>query len=311
MVFADAEFGQAFGQALGMWMVFAIIVLALVLYAVDRIPMALSSLAIIALLLALFQFFPIIDASGDNLLGPTPLLKGFANPALVAIIALLVIGEGLSRTGVLDRAAGFIFELGRGSRAIAPILTLVFVLAISGFLNNTPVVVIFIPIVQVLARQLDVPASRWMMSLSFASILGGMITLIGSSTNLLVSGLLEELGEPGFSFFDFTIPGLVMAATGFVYVAIVAPRLTPVRRRPDFDQTTGGRQFVAQITVAQGSKFEGLAPRGGFFPDLKDLTVKAVRRNGKSVPPPFDDDLILAKDDRLIVAATRKALTAI
>lgn len=297
-------------QPWAMWIAFGVIALALVLYAIDRIPLVVSSLAVLALLMLLFGFLPVPGPDGGNLLGPAELLAGFANPALIAIVALLVVGQGLARTGVLDQVAGAIFRLGRGHNAVAPILALGFVLVISGFLNNTPVVVIFIPIMQVLADQLDVSASRWMMPLSFAAILGGMFTLIGSSTNLLVSGLLEDLGQPGFGFFDFTVPGLVVAGAGIIYVTLVAPRLTPERHRPRLDMAQlGGHQFVTQITVAEGSKFDGLAPRGGFFPDLIGLTIRSIRRDEKSHPPPFDDHLVLAPGDRLVVAATRKALT--
>lgn len=305
------EFSQGFQQNFQMWIAFAVIAVALVVYATDRISFVTSSLGILALLLLLFQLFPVLGADGQNLLRPAALLAGFANPALIAILALLVIGEGLSRTGVLDRVAGLIFSLGRGSTTLAPILALVFVLVVSGFLNNTPVVVIFIPVIQVLANQLGVPSSRWMMSLSFASILGGMITLIGSSTNLLVSGLLEDLGHEGFGFFDFTVPGIVVASVGFVYVALVAPRLTPERQRPEIEPGMGGKQFIAQIAVTAGSKFDGLKPRGGFFPDLTDLTVKEIRRGPSTLTPPFSNDLSLADGDLLVIAATRKALTDI
>ncbi len=307
------DFGQYFDpnlyQSFQMWIAFGVIAIALIVYATDRISFVTSSLGILALLLLVFQLLPVIGSDGQNLLGPKYLLAGFANPALIAILALLVIGEGLSRTGVLDRVAGLIFSLGRGSAFLAPVLALVFVLIVSGFLNNTPVVVIFIPVIQVLANQLGVPSSRWMMSLSFASILGGMITLIGSSTNLLVSGLLKDLGHAGFGFFDFTIPGIVVASVGFVYVALIAPRLTPERQRPELDPGQGGKQFIAQISVAQGSPFDGLRPRGGFFPDLTDLTIKEIRRGSKSFTPPFDNDLSLIQDDLLVIAATRKALT--
>jgi di/tricarboxylate transporter len=136
-----------------------------------------------------------------------------------------------------------------------------------------------------------------------------MITLIGSSTNLLVSGILEDLGSDGFGFFDFTVPGLVVAGVGIIYVALIAPRLTPDRERPDLTPTSGGRQFVARISVTFGSKFEGLSPRGGFFPDLKDLTIKEVRRGPKTLTPPFDNSLVLTEGDLMVAAATRKVLT--
>src|SRR3546814_6308756 len=107
----------------------------------------------------------------------------------------------------------------------------VVVIAFSAMLNNIPVVVLFIPIMQALTRRFRQPPSRYMMLLSFASVLGGMTTLIGSSTNLLVSLELASLGERPFGFFDFTIPGLVLAGSGLCYLLLVAPRLLPVDRK--------------------------------------------------------------------------------
>ena len=96
---------------------------------------------------------------------------------------------------------------------VAMLITLLTVLLISAFLNNIPVVIIFIPIVQGIAQRFNVPASKLLMPLSFVAVVGGM-TLVGSGTNLLVSNALIESGLDGFSFFEFTLPGLVLAATG-------------------------------------------------------------------------------------------------
>ena len=261
---------------LGMWVTFAVVTVALVLYTAERVSLELTSLGVICVLLVFFHFNPVPDASGENLLTPTRLLAGFANPALLTVIALLVMGEGLARTGILEAGAQMFFRYGRGHTALATGLAFVAVLVVSGFMNNTPVVVIFIPIMQALASRLGQSPSRLMMPLSFASILGGMVTLIGSSTNLLVSGMLIELGEDGFSFFQFAIPGIALAGIGIFYVIFVCPSLLPQRALLTSAIAGGGRQFMTQLNVSAGSKFEGLQPRGGFFPDLKGMTVRVV-----------------------------------
>ena len=202
------------GTDFGMWATFAVIIAALVLYTLERIPLVLTSLGVICTLAVLFHFVPVIDETGANRLGAKQLLAGFANPALLAVVGLLVMGQGLAATGVLERGAGLVLRLARGHALLALALVLITVLAVSGFLNNTPVVVIFIPIMQVLSERLDRSPSPMMMPLSFAAILGGMTTLIGSGTNLLVSGALVELGEEPLGFFQFTIPGLVLAGAG-------------------------------------------------------------------------------------------------
>lgn len=294
----------------GMWATFAVILAALVLYLVERIPLALTSLGILCVLLVLFHFAPVAAPDGRNALGPARLLSGFSNSALIAVVGLLVMGQGLAQTGVLTHAAGLVMRVARGNRHGAPFLALFVVLAVSGFLNNIPVVVIFIPVMQVLAERLNHAPSRLMMPLSYAAILGGMTTLIGSSTNLLVSSTLVDLGRDGFEFFSFTVPGVFLALVGLAYVVLVAPRLMP-HRAPLTTGITSGRQFIAQVHVAAGSKFDGMTPRGGFFPSLTDVTVRILQRGEQGFVPPFDDDMALQPDDVLVVAATRDALTKV
>ncbi|MBT5108331.1 MAG: SLC13 family permease, partial [Rhodospirillaceae bacterium] len=186
--------------------VFALIVISLVLYASDAAPLEVTSLGVLCALLILFQLAPVAGTDGDNRLGAARLLSGFANPALIAVLALLVIGDALERTGALDRGAALLLHVGRGSAHGVVFLSLGAVLLISAVMNNIPVVVIFIPIMQAVATRLNRAPSRLMMPLSFAAMLGGMTTLIGSSTNLLVSSALVDMGERPFGFFDFTIP---------------------------------------------------------------------------------------------------------
>ena len=293
----------------GMWATFAVILAALVLYTAERLALEVTSLGIICALLLLFHFNPIVGADGQNLLGAETLLAGFANPALLTVVALLVMGAGLARTGVLEAGAGLLFRYGRGHAAIAPAIAFVAVLAVSGFLNNTPVVVIFIPIMQGLADRLGQPSSKLLMSLSFAAILGGMTTLIGSSTNLLVSGALVGLGESSFSFFQFFVPGTILAVVGVLYVIFFARYLLPDRALLTSAVAGGGRQFMAELHVRPGSKFDGMKPRGGFFPDLKDFILRVIVRDGLSYVAPFEDRFQMMPGDTIVVAATRPALT--
>lgn len=296
------------GHMFQMTAVFGLIAVALALYATEKLPFELISAAVIGALLILFHFAPVAGADGRNLMGPDRLLSGFGNPALITVLALLVIGEGLSRTGALGRGAWLLLRIVRGNAGASIVLTMVAVLVVSAFLNNIPVVVIFIPVLQVLASRLGRNAGRYMMPLSFAAILGGMTTLIGSSTNLLVSGALISLGEKGFGFFSFTVPGLVLAAAGLVYVLLVAPRLLPERESITKDLPVSGKQFVAQITIQEGSRLVGAQSTLGVFPALPDITVLMVQRGEHAILPPFDDDQ-LAAGDVVVVAATRPALT--
>ena len=294
---------------IGPILAFGAIAVALVLYAAPRVSMELASLAVICLLLLAFHIFPEAGADGRNRLGPTDLLAGFASPALLALLGLIVIGQGLAQTGALDHGARALLGAAGGRSEVALTVSLLAVLLISGILNNTPVVVIFIPILQTFASRGGTPPSRSMMILSYASILGGMTTLIGSSTNLLVSGMLTDLGRPGFGFFDFTIPGLAVALPGLVFALLVVRHLLPERSTGEETAPGAGRQFLAQIDVVRDRPLDGLKPAGGFFPSLADITVHAIQRGAASLLPPFEEDAALRHGDILIVSATRAALT--
>ncbi len=299
---------MAAGSEFQMWAVYAFILIGLVFYVFERAAMEVTSLGIICALLIFFHFFPVIT-DGVQALTSGRILQGFANPALITVLALLVMGQGMVRTGVLDRGANLLLGVGGGGNMIVSLLAiLVVAMAVSAFLNNIPVVVIFIPIMQALAHRYGRSASKLMMPLSYAAVLGGMTTLIGSSTNLLVNSALTEVKVTPFGFFDFTIPGLVMASVGLVYVLLIAPRLLPDRAgMADTVADGAGKHFVAQITVSAQSELIGKDAPGGHFSGLPDKTLRLVQRGEQAILPPFEDFTVRA-GDVLVVSATRKAL---
>ncbi|MGB1539980.1 MAG: SLC13 family permease, partial [Rickettsiales bacterium] len=190
-----------------MWVTFGVIGVALVLYATEKLPLELTSLGILSLLMLFFHFFPLTDESGKVLMEPEHLLIGFSNPALIAVLALLVLGQAVVRTGSLNEVANIILRICRNHAMLAIALSLFTVAFISQFLNNTPTCVVFMPILAAIAKRLNLSASKVMIPLSYASIVGGITTLVGSSTNLLVSGTLAEMGREPLGFFEFVVPG--------------------------------------------------------------------------------------------------------
>ena len=243
-----------------MWATFALIAGAIVLYATERFPLEQTSLALLTALLLLFHFAP-LDVDGKNL-DARALLAGFADPALIAVLALMVVGQGLIRTGALDEGIRWISQRFQRTPALAMMLILVIIATLSAFINNTPIVVIFIPVMAAVAERLNRGPSRLMMPLSFAAILGGMVTLIGSSTNLLVAGAAASMGQPSLGFFDFAVPGSLLAVVGLCYVVWILPRLLPERASMASEIAGEGKQFIAQIDVRPGSPLVGQAPRG-------------------------------------------------
>jgi len=285
------------------------VLLAMFLYAWGRMAMEIVSVGILGLLLVFYTIFPYLDSDGNNLLNPSKILAGFANPALITVLSLLVIGQAIVNTRSLEKATQFVVGLSPKNPFFSMVFALIFVLIISAFLNNTPVVVIFIPIMQILADRFSRSASAFMMPLSFVAILGGMTTLLGSSTNLLISNSLADHGLRQFSFFEFTIPGLVLAATGFLYIIFIAPKILPNRSPLANTLIDGdGKQFLAQVTVNAESKLIGEEAIAGIFPSLKEITVRMILRGEHAELTPFEG-FKLRSGDVLVVAATKKELT--
>lgn len=293
-----------------MWCVFAVILTAIVFYAMDRISMEITSLGTLSILLVLFHFMPVYDETGQVILDLKTLLAGFADPALITILALLVIGQGMVQTGALEKPAQVIVKHGITYPRRVILACLITVMIISALLNNTPVVVIFIPIMITLMDKMNKSAGLVLMPLSFVAILGGMTTLIGSSTNLLVAGTYKSQTGIDINFFDFTVPGLFLATLGLLYIMFIAPMILPRKLSPTDESTLAitGKQFIVQLDLMKGNSLIGKKSIAGMFPDLSRMTVRLVQRGIKSYLPPFDD-ITFKEGDYIILATTRAILT--
>ncbi|MGF1461624.1 MAG: SLC13 family permease [Maricaulaceae bacterium] len=285
----------------------AAILFVVVLYCLERLSIELISAGTVAAFVAFFAVF-----GGDA--GPTTeqLLAGFANPALIAIIALLVVGQGMFQTGALEGVTQMLVTAydTRPRSVIAAMFGFVFL--VSAFLNNTPVVVMFVPILAAMAQRMGASPSKVMMPLSFVSVLAGMTTLIGSSTNLLVAESLRKAGEtlpnaPTLGFFTQTPMGLILASAGAIYLVFFGRRLLPDRQTLERELTASGKQFIAQIAVTPGHPLDGAKPVAGMFPALGEMTVRLVQRGENALLPPYEN-VQLRPGDLVIVAATRKLL---
>ncbi|MDD9909770.1 MAG: SLC13 family permease [Ahrensia sp.] len=286
-----------------MWATFALITCTIVAYASEKWSIEGVSLAALSAFIALFSLVPQTNSNIDI----PQLLVGFANPALITVLALLVIGQALFNTDALEAPAEALSKIGGSSATRTIIILLVTAGVTSAFLNNTPVVVMFIPIVVAIAAQRNFSASAALMPLSFVGILGGMTTLIGSSTNLLVAGVAQRY-DIEIGFYDFSVPGVFLALTGLVFVIFVMPRLLGDRASKDVaDRPPSGRQFLAQIAVTKGHALEGETSVAGLFTALQGITVRSIQRNGEAILPPFED-VTLSDGDVVIAAATRTAL---
>ncbi|PHQ60780.1 MAG: SLC13 family permease [Robiginitomaculum sp.] len=297
---------QALETSWQMWATFGIVIIGVTLYAFEKYSIELISIGIISALLLFFQIF--MPESSMQVDART-LLSGFSDPALITVMALLVIGQGIFETGALETPTRKLNTY--LNRAPKRTLTLVFftAFATSMFMNNTPVVVMFIPVLSAMALQLRGNASKFMMPLSFICILAGMTTLIGSSTNILVAGALARSTEETVTFFDPAFPGLILAAIGTIYIVLTSKWLLPNRGPAPGTQSASGRQYIAPIRITASHPLLGAQPVAGLFRDLRMMTVRSIQRGEKQLFPPFESSL--KQGDILTVAATRKALTGL
>ncbi|WP_420411085.1 SLC13 family permease [Roseibium sp.] len=292
---------------IAMVLTFVVIAATVVLYALERYPIETVALGSVSAFIVLFTVIPVTQSDG-SIVTTSDFLTGFANPALITVICLLIIGQGLFQTDALEGPAKAIVKWTRGKSQWAVIPILLVVAVLSAFLNNTPVVVMFLPILTAVAASAGQSSSQVLMPLSFIAILGGMTTLIGSSTNLLVANYAAQVSDLKLTFFSFTPIGLMVAGAGALYVLFVMPHLMRARQTMAEEfQATSGKQFIAQIEITYGHPLVGMEAVSGMFPKLKDMTVRLVQRGQQPLLPPFEN-VILGPGDTVIVAATRNAL---
>ena len=175
------------------WLTYAAIVAMIVAYALERWSIEVVSLSALVGWLVLFWAVPMLMGVKSPL-GPDELLAGLSNQALITVLAMLVVGQGLFHTDALERPAAFLARLGGKTGMGAILLVLVAAMVTSAFVNDTPVVVMFLPIITAIAASRGIATSKALMPLSFAALLGGMTTLIGTSTNLLAAGVAQKSG---------------------------------------------------------------------------------------------------------------------
>lgn len=289
------------GDKIQMFFTFAVLAGVFIVFIKEWLPNDLVALGGLSVLLL------------TGIIGEKELGQVFSNSAPMTIGAMFVLGEALTRTGVIDWIAHR-FEKWAGSslsRAIA-ILALI-VIPLSAFMNNTPVVIVFLPVLMAFARSTGLKASKLLIPLSFLSILGGTITLIGTSTNLLVSGLSKQQGQPAFGIFEISGLGIVYAAIGFLYIFFIGQRLLPERDTVssllDAEDT---RKFSSAVEIPEDSPLIGARLiEHPLFSNKSRTIVYEVIRYGRRVEDIPLDAITFKARDVLWFRATSKQLAEI
>ncbi|MBY4678420.1 SLC13 family permease [Marinobacterium arenosum] len=283
--------------------VLLLIVFALYIFTRDEIPLETSSLLVLVALTVGFTLFPY--RYDGELVDPLGLFHGFGHEALIAVCALMVAGQGLVRTGALEPIGRLLARFWAVSPMFSLLLTLVLGAFLSAFVNNVPIVVLLLPILVSVALRTGKPASGMLMPMGFATLVGGMGTTIGTSTNLLVIAVAADLGMRQFQVFDFFLPAAIAASVAILYLWLVAPRILPERVASLDDRSP--RLFTAQLHIeeggfADGNKLSELQNKVG-----KKMDISAIRRGDMLIMPL--PDATLRAGDRLRICDTPENLT--
>lgn len=236
-----------------------------------------------------------------GLVGPDEVFAGFSNPAVITVWAVYIVSGGLFKTGVAEVLGNYILRLAGTSemRLIAVIMLACGI--ISAFMNNVGATAMLLPAVVSISRQTKVPVSKLLIPLSFSSLLGGSLTLIGTPANILATNIVAGNGLPTFGFFDFTLIGAIIFLTGILYMVFVGRRLLPVRKAPSEDQATQDlRKYISEVCVLEDGRLAGQTLYESRLGADLDLTVLAIIRDEEELPY-FDRDTELQPDDLLIV----------
>jgi di/tricarboxylate transporter len=230
-------------------------------------------------------------------------LSGFSNKGMITVALLFLVSEGVKETGVLNKIGAFILPKKRKPIPRLLMQIMIPVSAISAFLNNTPVVIIFGPMLKKWADKLSLPSQKFLIPLSYATIFGGTCTLIGTSTNLLVHGMMLDRGMAGLSMFELAKVGLFIVFFGFLYINLFSNRLLPGEKIPRFSFPNDTREYYFDLYLPSNSNLIGKEIEKRRLPGLNEFQVRTVIRDGKHIRisnAPF----LLEADDQLIVAGS-------
>ena len=228
-------------------------------------------------------------------------LAVFSNPAPIIVSCMFVLSAALERTGTIE-ALGEWFEKLAGKKELRVLLVLMLIVAVlSAFVNNTPVVVVFMPIVLALARKHDLIASRFLIPLSYAAIVGGTCTIIGTSTNLVASGIAKESGLDEFGMFEVSKLGIVFVIVTFIYMLLIGRKLLPDRVTLStlFD-SSAGKEFLTSVIISEESELIGKKISETSLSKIRDFRILEVSRSGKKINSPLKD-IIFNSGDQLLV----------
>lgn len=279
-------------------LVFIITISALILFISEKL-----SPEIVAMLV-------LITLGLTGLVTPGQLFSGFANPAVITVGAVFIIGEGLKLTGIADFMGSKILKFAGPQEISLMILMMLTTGILSAFINNVGATAVLLPVAISISRQTKIPASKFLIPISFSSLMGGNITLIGTPPNILAGDILKQYTGQSFNFFDFAPMGLLILVVGILYMVFIGRRLLPSNYEADLVQSYPVREYLSEIKILPKSPLVGKTLIESRLGEDFDLTVVGSIRNNISQLAPTRNDRIEANDILLVKGSLEKIIKA-
>ncbi len=275
-------------------------VVALYLFSKDKYRLELTSLGLLVVMAVGFSLFPYEGIE------PADFFFGFGHEALIAVSALMVVGQGIVVTGALEPVGRLLGRAWARAPSLSLLATLLVGAVLSAFVNNTPIVVLLLPILIGACLRAEAPATRVLMPMGFATLVGGMATTIGTSTNLLVVAVAHDAGLERFGMFDFALPAVMAGGVAILYLWLVAPRMLPAR--PIELEASSTRRFHALVGLTEASTVVGRTVAEAEAQVGGDMRIVRIRRGDRTIyAGPHE---LLEAGDRLRLRDTSANLTA-
>jgi len=285
-------------MTLEIFIVLVILVLALISFIWEKVPVEVTAIAVMAALIG----YPLIPGYGRELVPLEKILNVFSNPAPLTVGAMFIISAALEKCGAIEILSGLFGRLVKVGYIPFLICMVASVAFISAFVNNTPVVVIFMPVLLTLARKMDIPASKFLIPLSYASIFGGTCTLMGTSTNILISGIAQTYELAPFSMFELAKVGLPLVFVGILYLALFSQKSLPVRETlTSILSPEERREFITEAFIQHHSNLAGKRLSESGLLKTRGIRILEIVRNGVALNHK-PEQLMLRAGDRLILA---------
>ncbi|MGB2927659.1 MAG: SLC13 family permease [Desulfobacterales bacterium] len=283
---------------MSIWIVSLILVVTLYLLITEKIPVDMTAIGIIVVLMV------------SQILTPLEAVLGFANPAVITVAAMLMISQGMIRTGAVGFIGQKVIKYSKGNPKLSLLVTLLIVAAASAFINNTPVVILFIPIILNLSCEYNLSPSKFLIPVSYASILAGTCTLIGTSTNIIVSDLSVIQGYGGIGMFELSSLGIPIAVIGLAFLYVCSPILMPGHTTPTCEmEDREDKRYLAELSVPQNSPMVGQDSALFFTKKYPTLELFEIVR-GPRIIPLSDDSLPIVSHDLMLVKGSASDLIA-